>query len=261
MTMADKGFLEKKNPRKTFLFSHVEQTTSTNSDLLNWVKNESVDAVVVLSADRQTAGRGTRGRLWKNPKNALMFSVAVALSNPIQRYVGVTLTIGVKLVEFLRSKGLDAALKWPNDIVVNHRKLAGILVENTKSKDGVNALIVGVGLNLEQADFELDEYQACAVSDFLTQRWTPCLKEQWRESMVGNIVEAIDEIQEFGLAKTVTEWKNVAAYQDEMIDLYQDGEIVCTALVQGIDESGRLLVSTSTGMRAFMSGMISLRKK
>lgn len=261
MTVADVDVIKTIYRQKTILFSHVNQTTSTNSDLLNWVKKEFEEDIIVLSTDQQTAGRGTRGREWKMPQEALLFSVAVPLSVPLNRYIGVTLSIGMKMVRFLRLQGIDAYLKWPNDILVNQRKIAGILVENTKNSVGVDTLIIGIGLNLKQVDFQLDEYSACAVSDFVDFCWNNSLKKEWIGSMVKDIVDSIDEIQSEGMTKTVTEWKNVAAYQNELIDLYQDGEFVCSAIQHGIDESGRLLVSTPDGVRSFMSGTIRLRKK
>lgn len=254
-------FQEKKYNFRTFCLAHVKQTVSTNSTLLELVKESSVQTPYVLWADSQLAGRGTRGRQWKNPRESLLFSVAIALQKDLHNYIGVPLTLGVKIVHFLRQNGVDASLKWPNDIVVNDRKLAGILVEAAKNAEGQHMLIIGVGLNLEQADFELQQYQACAVGDFIQCVWDDQMKNKWVEALVSHIIEAVEEVTNHGLRLTVSEWKNVAAYQNESIDLYQDGEIVSSAVLQGIDESGRLLVSTPDGVRAYLSGTISVRKK
>ena len=253
--------LETQNKQKSFYFAHVAETTSTNSDLLSFVKQNDLETPLLLWADNQTAGRGTRGREWKTPSEALLFSLAIPLKLPIQHYIGVTLTIGKKIVRFLRSKGMNAALKWPNDIVVDGKKMAGILVENTKNFQGRDTLVIGVGLNLKNADFELEEYGACAVQDFIDLSVNFELKNAWVNALGDCLIDAVDEVAQFGLEKTVKEWKSVAAYQGETIDLYQEGEIVCRAVQHGIDESGRLLISTPDGIRAYMSGTISLRKK
>ncbi|MBR2960758.1 MAG: biotin--[Burkholderiaceae bacterium] len=246
---------------KPFYCAHIDRTSSTNSDLFDWVKKTTCDIPCVLWADHQTAGRGTRGRVWKSPRQSLMFSIAISLKKTLRNYIGVTLTIGLKIVRFLRLKGINASLKWPNDILVEDRKLAGILVENVKNFDGLDTLIIGIGLNLEQADFELDQYRACAVSDFVDQDWTLELKTEWLKALVASVIDAVDEVGDVGLKMTVQEWENFAAYQNEMIDLYVDGEIVTSAIQHGIDESGRLLVSTPDGICAYLSGTISLRKK
>ena len=254
-------FLETKSRQKSFYLAHIAKTTSTNSDLLSFVKQNKLDGPLLLWADYQTAGRGTRGREWKTPADALLFSLAVPLAKQVRHYIGVTLSIGDKIVHFLRSKGISASLKWPNDIVVDRKKIAGILVENTKNFQGCDTLIIGVGLNLKNADFELDGYSACAVQDFIDLSINFELKNAWVNSLVECLIEAIEEVEMFGLKKTVKDWKNVAAYQNDPIYLYQEGEIVCHAVQHGIDESGRLLVSTPDGIRAYMSGTISLRKK
>ena len=80
------------------------------------------------------------------------------------------------------------------------------------------AVIIGIGLNLEQADFELDQYRACAVSDFVDQDWTLESKTEWLKALVASVIDAVDEVGDVGLKMTVQEWENVAAYQNEMID-------------------------------------------
>lgn len=254
-------FLEKKLGLHSLWLAHIDLTGSTNTDLLNWVKTTSFQEPHVLWADRQTAGRGTRGRKWQMPQNALLFSVAIPLRKTLQKYIGVTLTVGMKITHFLRSHGIDAALKWPNDIVVNDRKLAGILIENSKNDSDINTLVIGVGLNLALDDSKFEHFRACSVSDFVDISWNVEKKTQWVEDLSICVIDAVREVEEQGLKKTVSDWESVAAFQGESVDLFQDDELVCSGILHGIDESGRLLVLTPDGIRVFMSGTISLRKK
>ena len=76
-------FLETKSRQKSFYLAHIAKTTSTNSDLLSFVKQNKLDGPLLLWADYQTAGRGTRGREWKTPADALLFSLAVPLAKQV----------------------------------------------------------------------------------------------------------------------------------------------------------------------------------
>ncbi len=261
MSLSSSIFIEKKSAKRSFRFAHLSQTSSTNTNLLDFARDNDIEIPLVLQADHQTSGRGTRGRQWDNAIDSLMFSVVLPLPQKVVKYISVTLTIGQKIVEYLRKKNIPALLKWPNDVIVNDRKLMGILVENVKTRDQRDALVVGIGLNLRTKPQQSLSYAACSISDFLTISWDQQQKKQWIIDWFDLIADAIDEVESQGLIPTVNRWDSLAAYQNELINLLQDGEIVETALLQGIDESGRLLVSTPQGLRTYLSGTISLRKK
>src|SRR5258706_6407854 len=127
----------------------VERCGSTNSMLL---AEKGLARPVLLLADEQTAGRGRRGRRWHSaPGAGLTFSVAVALRRPLRELTALPLAAGVAVARALHSLGVArAALKWPNDIVVEGAKLGGILAE-TKSSGGAVKAVIGVGINLRGA--------------------------------------------------------------------------------------------------------------
>src|SRR5258705_10715180 len=113
----------------------IERCASTNGVLL---AEKGLARPVLLLADEQTAGRGRRGRRWHSaPGAGLTFSLAVALRRPLRELAALPLVAGVAVARALHSLGIArAALKWPNDIVVDGAKLGGILVETKSLNEG-----------------------------------------------------------------------------------------------------------------------------
>src|SRR6202012_3651680 len=140
----------------------VEETGSTNADLMARVKalphrSNALPRPIVRVAYLQTAGRGRRGRTWyAEPGNALLFSVACVLPRPLEGLAGLSLAVGVALVDGLRSLPVagpgQIALKWPNDVLLEGDKLAGILIETAWSTDDASAVVIGIGTTVKGAD-------------------------------------------------------------------------------------------------------------
>ena len=129
----------------------VQSTGSTNADLLARAADPGSPEGQVLVAEEQTAGRGRLGRSWSSvPGASLTFSVLLRPATvPAARRGWLTLLAGVAVASAVRSvAGVDAVLKWPNDVLAGDRKLAGILAE--QSPDG-SAVVIGTGLNVDAA--------------------------------------------------------------------------------------------------------------
>src|SRR5882762_3924962 len=121
----------------------VERCGSTNAVLLAEGKPD-----VLLAAQVQTAGRGRRGRRWYSARGAgVTFSLSAVIRRPARELAGLSLVAGVAAARALRALGVaQAALKWPNDLVVDGAKLGGILVD-TRSQEHVTHAVIGIGLN------------------------------------------------------------------------------------------------------------------
>ncbi|WP_184841199.1 biotin--[acetyl-CoA-carboxylase] ligase [Allocatelliglobosispora scoriae] len=129
----------------------VTETGSTNADVAEAARRGAPEGLVV-TAERQTAGRGRLDRSWESPAGAgLMFSVLLRPAVPVARWGWLPLLAGVALAHAVRgTAALDAELKWPNDLLVGGRKCAGILAEAVP--DGV---VIGIGLNVSLTEEEL----------------------------------------------------------------------------------------------------------
>ena len=141
----------------------VEQTGSTNADLLARAASGTDVAGAVLIAEHQTAGRGRHGRGWSaSPRAQITMSVGVSVVDvPTEGWGWLSLATGVAVVDaVLAVTGVQAGLKWPNDVVADGRKLAGILAEVARP-----VVVIGLGLNVTQAPEEVDGPGATSLFD------------------------------------------------------------------------------------------------
>jgi BirA family biotin operon repressor/biotin-[acetyl-CoA-carboxylase] ligase len=151
-------------------FHWVDETGSTNADLLAAARSGGAEQV--LGADHQTAGRGRRGRVWEAPAGAsLLCSVLVRSSGDAVDPHLVTTSLGLAAAEAVEAvAGVAIGIKWPNDLVAgptatpDDRKLAGVLAETSVVGGRVDAVVVGIGLNVNWPDRFPDELAATAVS-------------------------------------------------------------------------------------------------
>lgn len=130
----------------------IPETGSTNADVLALARDGAHEGVVLV-ADHQTAGRGRLGRTWQAPPRAALL-VTVLLRPTVLVVDSVTMAVGLAMAEAVEATtGVHARLKWPNDLVVDDRKLAGILAEaDWRDSDGGVAVAVGVGVNCNWPD-------------------------------------------------------------------------------------------------------------
>jgi BirA family transcriptional regulator, biotin operon repressor / biotin---[acetyl-CoA-carboxylase] ligase len=142
---------------------HAPLLPSTNDRLKERARAGAAPWTVVL-ADAQTAGRGRQGRRWVSPPGNLYMSVLLRPAPPGPRWSVLPLAAGLALAEALAAEGLEARLKWPNDVMVGDRKIGGILTEATSSTDGLESVVVGIGVNLALRPSDLPADVATAVT-------------------------------------------------------------------------------------------------
>lgn len=134
----------------------LEEVDSTNEFLKKCLltsKNESEGLVV--TALNQLSGKGQRGNLWQteSAKN-LTFSILLKPNISVDSQFKLTQIVSIAIINFLKSENINAKIKWPNDIYIDDKKIGGILIENTIKKSKINTSIVGIGLNINQIDFD-----------------------------------------------------------------------------------------------------------
>jgi len=133
----------------------LESVDSTNNYIANLLKAGELTNGTVILADEQFAGKGQRDAKWlTKPGENLTFSFFIDNVNlSVQKQFYLTCVISISLIELLKKIGLEAKIKWPNDIYINQQKIAGVLIENQLSSSLVKSSIVGIGLNINQLDF------------------------------------------------------------------------------------------------------------
>jgi BirA family biotin operon repressor/biotin-[acetyl-CoA-carboxylase] ligase len=143
-------------PSKRWNLLKFSDLDSTNETALEWLKrNPSMDGSVIL-AQTQRKGRGQRGTQWQDSagKSLLMTLVVQPKSTPLSLRFSLNMLFSVSVVDALRTFGVLAELKWPNDIVLNRKKVGGILIETGIRGENISHALMGLGLNLYRQEFE-----------------------------------------------------------------------------------------------------------
>jgi len=208
----------------------------------------------VFVAREQTAGRGRLGRIWKSPRGGLWFSVLWPFTVDSSRMEGISLAIGLAVAEAIECiVCVDCKLKWPNDLLLGDRKLAGILCELESRPDGT-ALIIGIGINanLSLADFGIaTDYGATTLLDEIGQEVN---LEQLLEAVLDRLFERVVAFESQGFSQIREELHERLAWRGQEVVLSGSEIGSITGTLLGVDETGRLLLISSDGTRAFLTG-------
>ena len=244
--------------RKQFDIQVHHQLDSTNAHLLNLARSGAQTNTVCL-AEYQTAGRGRRGRQWVSPLGAnLYLSLLLRLQMSPQAIAGFSLVCGIALVRALQELGIDGVgLKWPNDLVWQGRKLAGILLELSGEAYGESRLIIGFGINVcmpEQDGLSIDQPWV----DLAHISPQPVSRNQLAAALLNHLSLQLTNYQQQGMAPFVGQWMELDSFLGERVELLSASSSI-KGVVRGIDEQGSLLLETSDGIHAYQSGEVSLR--
>jgi BirA family biotin operon repressor/biotin-[acetyl-CoA-carboxylase] ligase len=236
----------------------VDCCGSTNAALLH-AAEQGAQSGRVLVAELQTQGRGRMGRTWHSGlASALTFSLLWRFDQAVAGLAGLSLAAGVAIARALRLRGVDIGLKWPNDLVWRERKLGGILIEVRGDALGPCAAVIGVGLNVRLGADQRKRIEQ-PVAD-LTQAAPAALRrDEWLAAVLLELSSVLKEFADRGFARLREEWACYHAHQGRQVVLTgHDGARVGGTAI-GVDDNGRLLLATASGMQAFHSGDVSLR--
>jgi len=237
----------------------LDQADSTNRVLLQKSTLGAERGSCVI-AELQTAGRGRRGRNWHaGLGGGLTFSVLWRFEQGASFLSGLSLAVGVALIRALRVVGLrDAMLKWPNDVLYQNRKLAGILIEMQGDVAGPCAVVIGIGLNLKLEQAVLEQIDQPAVDLYSAIQPMP-QRNQVLAIILSNLADVLVEFELAGFSKLRHEWKNYHVHQEKPVQLLLPGGATVEGSVLDVAEDGALLLETENGLSRYTSGEVSLR--
>lgn len=255
ISLIDASLLVQSIDNRCFYFDEIASTNSFLLDHITELKNGDV-----CVAEYQSAGRGRRGRTWVSPYgHHLYFSLFWTFPQGMAQAMGLSLVVACTLVEVLKSFGVEnIGVKWPNDIYLDNKKLAGILIEMSGQADSLCQLIIGVGVNMA-----MSEEQGKGID----QPWSD-LSELVDMPDKTALVIALQkqlkrDIQLFereGLAAFKTRWQAADLFYGREIRLLM-GEKSVEGICRGVDEQGAVLLETADGVQVFIGGEISLRAR
>lgn len=236
----------------------LEETASTSEYLLQFAAHQPSGRVCLAEAQR--AGRGRRGRGWiATPFHNLVMSMSWRFESGPAALAGLSLAAGVAVVRALHGFGVaDVALKWPNDVLFDRRKLAGLLVDVRGEAAGPSWVVLGLGLNIHIApgDAARIDQPWAALREVLPG---PVDRNRLAALVVQELANAFETFARRGFEPFAPQWEQHHAYRNREVRLQLGTETV-TGTVVGIDEQGNLRLRDPRGaIRAYHSGEVSLR--
>lgn len=237
---------------------HVEQIVdSTNQWLLDNI--DSLENGQSCISECQLAGRGRRGRTWVSPfASHLYFSLYWRFDSGIERVSGLSLLVGIAVVNTLEKMGLKgASLKWPNDIYYQGKKLAGILIELHAQATEACHCIIGIGINVRMSPEQ---------AKLIDQPWSD-LNQINNETIDRNLLSALlmtelhcllEKYEKTGLQPYIHRWLELDCFLDKQVNLLIADNIQ-SGICRGINEKGALLLESDEEIKEYIGGEISLR--
>lgn len=236
-----------------------EQVDSTNT----WAKKlaeEGAPSGTLVCADAQTRGKGRRGRSWESPRGSSLYMSLILKPDILPLHASaLTLVMGLSVVEAIREKtGLDAWIKWPNDVVVSGKKLCGILTEMSAQMDYVEYVIIGVGINVNRKEFPRE------LSDMATSVELELGHKISRADLAAKVMEHFEKnyqifLKTGDMSALRSDYDKVLVNRNRQVKVTSPGGH-CEGTALGINDKGELLVECSDHeIREVYAGEVSVR--
>lgn len=235
---------------------------SSNTELLQRARQDAnLPSGSVLALEWQSAGRGRLGRTWLSGLgNALTFSLLWRFAGGLSTLSGLSLAAGVAVIRALRRLGIEGAqLKWPNDVLGNNGKLAGILIEAQGDMLGPCAVVIGIGINLEMPP-AMPERIGQAVTCLADLTTEPPDRNRLLALLLRELGNVLHDFAATGFAGLRSEWESYHGLQDQVVQLLLPDGATLPGIALGVTDDGALRLETNQGMKIFNAGEISLRR-
>lgn len=234
---------------------------STNDHLLQSLKEKQPYIVHACLAEKQTAGKGRRGRIWYSPFGTNIYlSLLWQFDKDLSQLAGLSLVIAIAVINALHQYGIkgDLGLKWPNDILWQNKKLCGILVETRGEVTEILNTVIGVGLNVRMSN---------VIKDKIDQPWVDIKhivsgevkRNQLAGLILNNLLLVIAQFEQHGLAPFISQWQKYDIACGKKITLHTVSEKL-SGIARGINQSGCIMLEDNQGkIQHFSIGEVSLR--
>jgi BirA family biotin operon repressor/biotin-[acetyl-CoA-carboxylase] ligase len=232
---------------------------STNTALMAAALNGAADGTLFCT-EHQQSGKGRRGRQWHSALGgSLTFSVLWRFENGLQSLSGLSLAVGLAIARAVnRHSRHPARLKWPNDVLVDYRKLAGILVEVQGDLHGAALAVVGIGLNVRLNEAQRDAVDQAVVD--LAEMGVTVGRNQLLADCLLELHAVLTLFRQCGFASLREDWLALDAYAGRPVSLNLPDARSVQGMASGVDETGAFLLRDAQAtLRPYSGGEISLR--
>lgn len=238
---------------------YLKETDSTNNDAKRCMEEGGVHGTLIV-AERQTAGRGRRGRLWESPEGtAIYMTIGMKPEFAPDKVSMLTLVMALSVAEAIEEQsGLEAGIKWPNDVVVNKRKVCGILTEMILEAEYIRCVVTGVGINVNQPSMP-EEIAQTATSLFIEKG-----EKLSRAALIESVMRHFENnydcfIGSLDLSELKEAYEARLANKDQLVRVL-DPKGEYEGIARGIRCTGELIVELPDGIvREVYAGEVSVR--
>lgn len=226
----------------------LEKTASTNADAFKVAEEGAVEGTTVI-ADAQTGGKGRMGRIWLSPPRVNLYC-SIILRPPVMPYEAPQLTFltAVAVSQAIEAvTGLKPEIKWPNDVLINGKKVAGLLNEMSAETDGIKFVILGLGVNLNMSAAQFATDLRYPATSLLLEAGRPVARVDFATHLlncldrlyVNFLAEGFDQVRE--------EWQKRCNAHGRQVTVSDGGAEITTGWFCGIDSDGALLLRADNG--------------
>lgn len=238
-----------------FQLHALPECDSTNTYLMRLAESGAPSGTVVVT-DHQTAGRGRRARAWVSAAgDSLTFSLLWRFPPASRAPEALSLVLGLALRQAVQTFGLTVEVKWPNDVLFNSKKLAGVLIE--VQPGDIKSAVIGIGVNLRlPPTMPADIAETASALDQIMQL-TPS-REVLLAAILRQVVSVLWRYENAGFDGLRAAWQAAQAFRDREVRVINDTQLI-TGICRGVSDRGELLIETSAGLQRVLAGDVSLR--
>ena len=230
---------------------YYNRLESTNTEAWELVEEGSDHGTIVIT-ENQTNGKGQKNKTWGMvPGKSLVFSLILTKNYPIDQSGLICLSVSLALIESLSKRGLDAKAKWPNDLFINGKKIAGILCETKIDNNKIRTMVIGIGVNVNESISEHDEN----IQNNLTTMFEVSKHPHQRELIVAEFINSFELL----LNKLSTEpnqiieeWLDKCMHLNEKI-LFLQNEKILEGVFCGLDNNGFAKIEIDNKVKSYNS--------
>ena len=232
---------------------YLSQTNSTNEDAWSSFQDGSPDGTLFIT-DNQQEGKGRRQNNWVSTKEkSLTFSFILQPEMQLEKLGLLPLLTGVSIVEAIKSSAsIQTGLKWPNDIMLNEKKMGGILVESKSDQNGLG-VVVGVGLNINESEQDIPDSlskQATSLAIYSNSSYS-------RELILSAILNEFEQLYQNQMDDIIPLWQEYCIHRNTSVTFHSENHR-SRGIFQGINSLGHAEINMNGKTESFSAGMVTL---
>jgi len=234
---------------------YYKQLPSTQTAVKKLAEKNFEEGFIIV-AEKQTNSYGRIKRTWSSNAGGLWFSILLKPSIRPDEASKLTLILSIALKRTLKEYKIDSEIKWSNDIFVNGRKIAGILVEMSAEQDRINWIVAGIGINVNNKLPEKFADISISLKEVLGREVD---RAEFLVELLAKVEDIYNDFCNTGFEMFVEEYNWNIAYKNEIVSIDDGYNNIVSGINLGIDKDGRLIINTKVGLEKIISG--TLRRK